>query len=138
MHKTINVYNNTKQLSNNLYNVSLDRLDSVANYSLNQIVSSSLNYLDLNSIPRVVGVMFQKIKLGGSCLFQIVNMKDICSLYVKGSVDDTTLFNLLNERVNYISIPALKAIIDADSNFNITSIDTHKFITSISIERVKL
>mgnify|MGYP003340512990 CR=1 FL=1 len=138
MQKTINIYQNARQLSPTVYNVHIDKLEAIPNYSINQILSPAINYIDINHIPLAIHTICQKLKLDGSCTIDIVNMKSICTDYTHGAIVDNEIFELLNNRANYVSIPTIKSIVEKDINLAITHISTNKHITSIRIERIKL
>jgi hypothetical protein len=138
MNKIVSVYQNSKQILEGIYNVHIDKMDIVPNYSVSQILSSAINYVEISAVPQLLQIMCRKLKVEASCVIDILNFKAICSAYTSGSMDDATIFALLNGRTNIISMPSIKKIIDQDQNLTITGIDNSKFITSIKIERVKL
>ena len=138
MIKTINIYQNTKDLSDVLYNVNLDQIDSVPNYSINQILFKGINNIDNDSIQKVLLALCQKLALQGFCTIEILNMKSVCSSYLSGSITDINMYELLRDKINYVSLQTIKNIIEADNSLTIAGIDISQYTMSIKIERVKL
>jgi hypothetical protein len=138
MNKIINIYQNPKQILDGVYNVHIDKLDSIPNYSVSQTISKAINFIDLSIVPKAVFTICQKLNVGGYCVIEILNFNSVATAYTKGSISDEAIFDLLKDRINIVSFPSLKTIIDQDSNLIIHSIDISKHTTSIKIERIKL
>jgi hypothetical protein len=138
MNKIINIYQNPKQILDGIYNVHIDKLDSIPNYSISQAISKAINFIDLAIVPKALLTICQKLSVGGYCIIEILNFNSVATAYTKASISDEVIFGLLKDKMNIISFSSLKAIIDQEPNLIIHSIDTLKYSTSVKIERIKL
>lgn len=138
MSKVINVYQNSGQNLEGAYNIHVDKIGELANYSLPNIFLPSLNYLTDDVIANVLQELARKLSLGGKLIIKILDLKPLCLDYINNSLEDKKLFSLIDNIKNLISFNAINQIISKDSDMTISQIDKDKYFSIITIERINL
>jgi hypothetical protein len=138
MSKIINVYQNSGQNLEGAYNIHVDKINELANYSLSNIFLPSLNYLAEEKAVGVLQELINKLALSGKIAIKILDLKPLCLDYINNALEDKLLFSLIENIKNLISFDTINQIISKDSDTTISKIDKDKYFNIITIERINL
>jgi hypothetical protein len=138
MSKIINVYQNPGQNLENTYNIHVDKLNELPNYSLPNIILSCFNYLKEDSLSLVLEELIRKLSFGGKLVIKTLDFKSLCFSYMNNALEDQKLFTLIDGIKNLSSFNFIEKIVSKNPDIRLEKIDIDQNFKIITLERIKL
>jgi len=138
MSKIINVYQNPGQNIENTYNIHVDKLNELPNYSLPNVLLSCFNYLKEDSLSVVLEELMRKLAFGGKLVIKTLDFKSLCFSYMNNSLEDQKLFILIDGIKNLASFSFIEKVIAKNPDIRLEKIDMDQNFKIITLERIKL
>jgi hypothetical protein len=138
MSKIINVYQNPGQNLENTYNIHVDKLNELPNYSLPNIILSCFNYLKEDDLSLVLEELIRKLSFGGKLIIKTLDFKSLCFSYMNNALEDQKLFTLIDGIKNLSSFNFIEKILSKNPDIRLEKIDIDQNFKIITLERIKL
>lgn len=119
--------------------LSIDKLDSLVNYSIDHIFCPILELYKKEHVDNLLPVILNKIRPEGLLTTQTTNMHQVCRDYYLGSMKDDTLISIILNKNSILSQPYLENTIQASGDFRVVKIESpDKLSLYITSQRTKI
>lgn len=120
--------------SNTLINIPVNSLASIFDCSADSVFCDCLEYLTKDELDQTIYSLLNKLKPLGFITFTIKNIKDICSLFLNGSIPGDNLLKNLQNCNSILTIENIYTKLDMEK-YKVSQLSKDQDKITITVER---
>lgn len=137
MNKNYSIVHPSQSVTSNNIKINLESLDTIFDCSADSIFCNCLEFVSNESLTSTITKILNKLKPSGFATFSITNIKNLCSLFVNGSIPGDDLLKKVHDIKSIVVIENLYTNIDID-RYKVVQLFQSDEIISLTIERQKI
>lgn len=138
MNRNFNIVtSNNQSMDKNLINIDINNLQTIINYSADNVFCSCLENLDYSSVETVINEVLQKIKPGGRAIFKVTDLKKHTLDFVNGSISGEDLLKKMKSINCIVSIEDIYTKVDSNV-LKVMQVVKNEGDISVVLERISV
>lgn len=118
--------------------IKISELDKIINHSADHILCNVLEYLPKSKDNQIIKQLFDKIKLGGTLVLEIHDIKRICLDFIDNKINIDNFLSFVANKDNLLIVDDILAQVDAQFLKIISQYNKPEYLTALTIERINI
>lgn len=110
-------------------------IDGIVNYSVDVMYCSILNKIDKTKIDEYIKKIMSKIRYGGQVTLVVIDIHNICQLYINKMITDDMFFDIIADHSNTITENKIMNMMIENDKFELIGCERNQQMVALSFGR---